>query len=348
MIVMAQKACILSIDGGGIRQIVPAMILKYIEEELWKISKTYRLSDFFDLFVGTDMGGILASVYVIPDDKGRSKYDSQEALDVFLKHGSEIFDVSIWKRLKSMGGMTDEKYSSRKLEALLNDLMGDNRLGDAVKPLMLTAYDVRNRQSNIYSYTDAKNPIRNFYLRDLCRASAAIPTYFETARVESETGTPFSLISGNLFAANPTMIAYAEARKFDFSKILNNPQKPLYPLAQDLFILSIGTGKVKNPYYYDSVKDWGNLNWLKPMIDITYSSNSETVDYQLRQLYNTTSVSDDYYRLNPKLVGKSSEIDDASEENIRNLVAISEEYIKTHKSELDQVVEKLIAYNRED
>jgi len=344
---MTQKACILSIDGGGIRQIIPAMILKYIEEELWKISKSYRLSDFFDLFIGTDMGGILAAMYVVPNETGRSNYTAAEALDVFLKHGSEIFDISMWKRLRSMGGMTDEKYSSKKLEALLSDLMKEYRLGDAVKPLLLTAYDVRNRQSNIYSYTDAKNPTRNFFLRDLCRASTAIPTYFETARVESETGTPFSLISGNFFAANPTMIAYAEARKFDFSEILSDSLKPKNPLAQDLFILSIGTGEVKNPYYYDSVKDWGNLNWLKPMIDISYSSNSETVDYQLRQLYNTTTDSDDYYRLNLKLVGKSSEIDDASVENIRNLVALSEEYIRTHKSELDQIVEKLIAYNRE-
>ncbi len=343
---MERKACILSIDGGGIRQIIPGLILNYIEGELRKTSKAYRISDFFDLVVGTDMGGILATMYVVPDETGRSKYTSAEAVEVFLKHGSDIFDISLLKKIRSMGGMTDEKYSSRKLEALLRNLIGDNRLGDAVKPIMLTAYDVRNRQSNFYSYTDAQNPIRNFYLRDLCRASAAIPTYFETARVESETGTPFSLISGNLFAANPTMMAYAEARKMDFSTLLNNPEKPVCPLAQDLFILSIGTGEVKNPYYYDSVKDWGNLNWLKPIIDISYSANSEAIDYQMQQLFDTTTSSDDYFRMNPQLKGSSSEIDDASEENIRNLVALSEEYIIAHKSELDQIIEKLIAYNR--
>lgn len=345
---MEKKACILSIDGGGIRQIIPAKILQYIETKLMEESEDYRLSDFFDLLVATDMGSILTSLYTVPTDNGRPKFTAQNALDVFLEKGSYIFDVSLWKKVKSMGGMTDEKYSSKKLELLLKEYMGNHRLGDATKPIMLTAYDVRNRQANFYSYTDAQNPIRNFYLRDLCRASSAIPTYFETARVESETKTPFSLISGNLFASNPTMMAYAEARKMNFSEILSDEEKPVCPLAQDLFILSLGTGKVQNPYYYDSIKDWGDLNWLKPLIDISYSSQSETIDYQMQQLFDTTTATDDYFRLNPKLKGISSEIDDASEENIRNLVDLSESYIESHKLELDRIVEKLMAYNRAD
>lgn len=343
---MERKACILSIDGGGIRQIIPGKILHYLEMRLMEKDKNYRLSDFFDLFVATDMGSILTSLYVIPGDNGRPKYTAQKALDVFLTKGSHIFDVSLWKKVKSMGGMTDEKYSSKKLELLLKEYMGNHRLGDATKPLMMTAYDVRNRKANFYSYTDAQNPIRNFYLRDLCRASSAIPTYFETARVESESKTPFSLISGNLFASNPSMMAYAEARKMNFSSILSFNEKPVCPLAQDLFILSLGTGEIQKPYYYDSIKDWGGLNWLKPLIDISYSSQSETIDYQMKQLFDTTTSSDDYFRLNPKLKGVSNEIDDASEENISNLVDLSELFIKEHKLELDRIVEKLIAYNR--
>ena len=343
-----KKTCVLSIDGGGIRALIPAMILDYIEKQLQERSPSYRLTDFFDFVVGSDMAGILAAIYVMPGENGRPKYMASDALEVFQKRGAEIFDISLLKRIKSMGGMTDEKYSSKKMEALLEGFMGDTRLGDVVKPLMLMAYDVRNRKSNYYTFTDARDPIRNFYLRDLCRAGAAIPSYFETARIQSETGTPFSLISGSIFAANPAMAAYAEVRKMNFQKLLDNPNKPIFPTANDLFMVSLGTGDVRTPYYYDSIKDWGDVNWMKPVINMTFSSNSEAVDYQMSKIFAATTSDSDYIRLNPKLVGKSGEIDDASEENIRNLAAITEQYIDAHKHELNQLIDKLIEYNKEE
>jgi Patatin-like phospholipase len=54
---MAQqfKKIVLSIDGGGIRGIIPAIVLNYIEERTGK-----WISDMFDLIAGTSTGGILA------------------------------------------------------------------------------------------------------------------------------------------------------------------------------------------------------------------------------------------------------------------------------------------------
>ncbi len=39
---------VLSIDGGGIRGVIPAVLLKHIEEKVGK-----RVADIFDLIVGT-------------------------------------------------------------------------------------------------------------------------------------------------------------------------------------------------------------------------------------------------------------------------------------------------------
>ncbi len=59
---------ILSIDGGGIRGILPGVILSYIEEQLQLRSDdpTKRLVDYFDLIAGTSTGGILTSLYLCP------------------------------------------------------------------------------------------------------------------------------------------------------------------------------------------------------------------------------------------------------------------------------------------
>jgi patatin-like phospholipase/acyl hydrolase len=60
---------ILSIDGGGIRGIIPATILWYLEERLQERTNNpeARLSDFFDFFAGTSTGGILVCNYLAPD-----------------------------------------------------------------------------------------------------------------------------------------------------------------------------------------------------------------------------------------------------------------------------------------
>ena len=55
----------------------------------------------------------------------------------------------------------------------------------------------------------------------------------------------FALVDGGMFANNPALCAYAEARGLEFSKFFNNPQKKDKPTAADMIIVSIGTGSVK-------------------------------------------------------------------------------------------------------
>lgn len=74
-----------------------------------------------------------------------------------------------------------------------------------------------------------------------------------------------------MFANNPALCAYAEARKMDLSKILNQENKPNLPSAKDMIIVSSGTGSVENPFYYKDFKDAGELKWLSPIIDILMS-----------------------------------------------------------------------------
>ena len=56
-----RKFKILSIDGGGIRGIIPAKVLYHLEEEaIKKDGADARLCDYFDLVCGTSTGGIIA------------------------------------------------------------------------------------------------------------------------------------------------------------------------------------------------------------------------------------------------------------------------------------------------
>src|SRR5689334_4992718 len=50
---------ILSVDGGGIRGLIPALLLQDLEARLRKQRPNATLTDHFDLFVGTSTGGLI-------------------------------------------------------------------------------------------------------------------------------------------------------------------------------------------------------------------------------------------------------------------------------------------------
>ncbi|MGA8854618.1 MAG: patatin-like phospholipase family protein [Christiangramia sp.] len=341
------KIRILSLDGGGIRGIIPGTILSYIEDELKKKSGDPKASigNYFDFITGTSTGGILSLIYLCPDESGNPKYSSKDALSIYLEKGSKIFDVSILKKLISLNGVTDEKYPEKPLENELENYFEDVKLSQLIKPCLIPSYDIRNRKAFFFTTIEAQENLYDFYLKDVARAASAAPTYFEVTRIKSLYGTPHVLIDGGVFANNPALCAYAEARKINFKEILNNSNKPTRPTAKEMIIVSIGTGSVKQPYYYNDFKNAGAFKWIKPLIDIMMSGNSETVDYQLKRIYETLSKKDqkDYHRIQPKLVNADSAMDNAQKENLKALHEDGLITVADNKKELDAIVDKLIA-----
>lgn len=102
---------ILSIDGGGIRGILPGQILVRLEELLQEHDPQARLADYFDFMAGTSTGGILACLYLFPDSEhpGRPLFSAKDAVDLYLERGDDIFDISLWRKIRSDAGTLDEK-----------------------------------------------------------------------------------------------------------------------------------------------------------------------------------------------------------------------------------------------
>lgn len=344
---MAKKVTILSIDGGGIRGILPGVILSYLEDRLRaKDNDKARLSDYFDLIAGTSTGGILSCIYLTPGEDGRPKFTASQAVDLYLERGHEIFDISFWQKFRSGMSLTDEKYSALHLEESLQDYMGELKLSQLLKPCIITSYDIFNRRAVFFNKVDAlNNPVRDFYVRDVARATSAAPTYFETARVKSIYGTPYYLIDGGVFANNPAMCAYAEARTLDFETALKHPGKVDKPNAKEMVIISLGTGSEATPYDYNQAKDWGVVGWILPLIDILMSGNSETVDYQLTQMFRTIKPPDtpDYYRLQPRREPADSAMDNASPKNMAALKEAGMRFVSDNQELLEKLADLLIA-----
>ena len=342
-----KKIRILSIDGGGIRGVIPGTILMQLEKLLQKKdNSTRKLGDYFDMIAGTSTGGILACLYLMPGENGKAKYSAQEAVDLYIKNGHTIFDRTLTEKILSAGGIIHEKYSQEPIYGLLTDYFGDETLNNFIKPSLITSYDITDRKSIFFTSADAcVDDMYNFKIRDIARATSAAPTYFSPAHIESLNGQLYTLVDGGMFANNPALCAYAEARKTDFSTVLKNADKKDRPTAQDMLIVSLGTGSVKKRYHYDDFKHAGEIKWLEPVIDILMAGNSETVAYQLTQMYLTLDkeFQSNYYRLEPGLKEACSEMDEATKENIDNLYQAGLSFVYDNINTLEEIAEKILA-----
>ncbi|MBO6497149.1 MAG: patatin-like phospholipase family protein [Roseivirga sp.] len=340
----SKKVKILSIDGGGIRGILPGTILNYIETELQRRTNNpnTRLADHFDLIAGTSTGGILTCTYLIVDEKGQTKYSAADALNIYLERGGDIFNLPFSRKLWSLFGIRRPKYSVASLESALHDYFGESMTADLKRPCIITSYDIRDRKAVFFNKVDGiNNPVRNYKVRDVARATSAAPTYFKPAKIKSAIDSPLVLVDGGVFANNPALCAYAEARTLDFAK-QDTPSEIAFPSAEDIFLLSLGTGTEQQPYYYDSAKNWGMLKWIQPIIDIMMSGNSETVDYQLKQMFKAVKHEDCYHRIQPSLHNAKSQMDDVSPQNLKALHEAGLVYISNNEEKISKIIDKIL------
>jgi hypothetical protein len=111
-----------------------------------------------------------------------------------------------------------------------------------------------------------------------------------------------------------------------------------------MVILSLGTGFSNKEYDYKKVKDWGMIQWVKPLIDIMMSGVAEVVDYQLKQIFRAVGDSGQYLRINTELsVGVSPDMDDATPENLLALKELGTYTAQQYDAQLDALVNLLVA-----
>ncbi|UJP63898.1 patatin-like phospholipase family protein [Mongoliitalea daihaiensis] len=335
-----KKVAILSIDGGGIRGILPGTILRFIEQRIQKETNNpdARLVDYFDFVAGTSTGGILGCGMLIPNPlrPGRPQYTMEEVVNLYLENGSNIFKKPIAHRFRTLFGIMEEKYPNATLLKTLHKYFNDFYLSDLLRPCLFTAYDIESRGANFFKFGKAcDNESFDFLVRDVAQATAAAPTYFEPALIKSRKGVNYALVDGGVFANNPSMCAYAEVRKCDFDHI----QKPT---SKDMFMVSLGTGNVKEPIPFERAKRFGLIQWIKPLIDIMMSGNSETVSHQLQWLFDAGNNQEGYIRLEPELHKAKPDMDNASPSNMSALVEAGEVFIQKNEELIHNLVLKLI------
>lgn len=319
---------ILSIDGGGIRGIIPGQILVEIENAF-----DIKVWDYFDMIAGTSTGGILTCAYLCPDKDNpqKPKFNAEEVVGLYFNRGEEIFDIPTFHKIKTLGGILDEKYPEDGIEDALQDYFGDVWLKDLIKPCIVTSYDIKRRKGHFFGQHKAKNSEFNFKVKDVARATSAAPTYFECAKITSEANEDYPLIDGGVFVNNPALVAYAEGRE-----IFDNEQREK-ATAKDMKILSIGTGYSRKKYNYSRAKNYGMAEWVQPIIDIMMSASAEVSDYQLNKIYDTIENPNQYLRIDGSLkeTDVEADMDCATKENMSKLKEFGQKLFEDNKDKIE-------------
>ncbi|HWT24648.1 MAG TPA: patatin-like phospholipase family protein [Solirubrobacteraceae bacterium] len=306
---------VLCIDGGGIRGLIPALVLDEIERRTGRPT-----AEMVDLVAGTSTGGLLACGLTRADDAGRPRYTAAELAEIYLTDGPAIFAHDPVKAVTSAGGLLDEKYDAAALEGTLRRYLGEDPLSAALRDVLITAYDIERRAAFFFRSARARrDPAYDFTLAAASRATSAAPSYFEPARVTDAAGAAtYALVDGGVFAVNPSLCAYADlvqAGGIDHLTVM----------------LSLGTGSATTPIPYQEARSWGQLEWARPILDIVFDGVADTTEFEAAAV-----MGDRYIRLQTELREASSEFDDASAENLAALRREAERLIAEQSATIDR------------
>ncbi|GAB2276745.1 Patatin-like protein 6 [Dionaea muscipula] len=337
------KVCILSIDGGGLRNILAGKALAHLEHALKVKSGNpeARIADYFDVAAGTGLGGIFTAMLFATKDDARPIFRAEDTWRLLAEKGRKMYrsgsgsgsgsDGGILKRiLKSGGGSAGSGTAG--LERLMKEAFVKKNeqsltLKDTLKPVLIPCYDLSSTAPFLFSRADAlETDSFDFRLWEVCRATSAEPGVFEPVCMRSVDGsTRCVAIDGGLAMSNPTAAA--------ITHVLHNKQEfPFVRGVEDILVLSLGTGQLlEGSYEYEQVKGWKAKQWARPMARIAGEAHSDLVDQAVGMAFGQCRSSN-YVRIqaNGSSLGRCgpNADTDPSPPNVKMLIGVAEEMLK--------------------
>jgi patatin-like phospholipase/acyl hydrolase len=257
-------------------------VLAHLEKDL-----NVKVTDHFDLIVGTSTGGIIA----LGLGSGMSP---RELMRFYVENARDIFPDSMTIRIRKWWR---NKHDVSPLEVALKKCFRDKLLGNSLKRLVIPSYNTG--EDDVYLF---KTPHHERLRRDIrvpmwkvALATSAAPTYFPTFRAIDHV----RLVDGGIWANNPVMVGITEA-----VSMLGQP-------LENIWMLSLGTT--------DEVKgrpmnlDYGGLwQWRKAAVDVILQGQNRGAQTQAQHLLGQERV----IRLDPKVPEGWFALDKLSEKEL--------------------------------
>jgi patatin-like phospholipase/acyl hydrolase len=268
------SARILSIDGGGVRGVIPAVLMQRLSGEPGLGAWLNRV----EFVAGTSTGGIIALMLA-------AGFDPQAIRELYEQRAQRVFADSIWDDMRDLGKIFGADYDIENLRRETHDVFGERTLAQLTKRVLVTTFDLddedpqhRTWKPKIFHNFEGPDSDGSQLAYKVATYTSAAPTFFA-----SEDG----YIDGGVFAPNPSTCALAQSQD---RRNLPSDRPPL----NDVRMLSLGTGRS-----FDHVEgmslDWGYVQWVRPLISLMLEGTNGIADFQCRQILGD----DQYCRLAP-------------------------------------------------
>lgn len=267
---------ILSIDGGGIKGLYSATILKKFEEKFGCLT-----SDHFDMICGTSTGGLIALAISL-------KIPASEICTFYEVKGPEIFPKQ--SKLEAFFKQTfyKGKFNDTGLRNALESIFLDKKIGDSNNLLCIPSYSITEHKPYVFKYdhTDLERD-NNSSMVEIGLATSAAPTYFPLANLPSYHNTQF--IDGGVWANNPSLIGILEALNY----FVGNPPKEFNSInILSLSSLSMAGGNKTNLKRHRSFFDWRD-----ELFETSMNGQSFFTDIFLQKISKFSEVDITYNRI---------------------------------------------------
>jgi len=321
---------ILSIDGGGVRGIVPALILQAIER---KLPTNSHLTKYFHIMSGTSTGALICLLLNKTHDEERNVYHMMDIIRIYKTLSKEVFTRSVWQWISSGAGLFAAKYDAKSFENYLLNYLGHTKISETPIFVLVPAFELKTRRMKFFRTQQAKKYARkDYYLKDVARATSAAPTYFEAAYIKNIFDRDEGIyVDGGVGANNPTVSAIVHALE-------------IYGRNKEIFVLSIGTGTTFSTFDDNveklklDIRGMGKVEWASQIIDVLMGANTDVTHFYalvgLRSKY--------YYRIQLTLDEECMQLDDGSPENMERLSKITNEFIQENDPLITEIANHLM------
>lgn len=228
---------ILSIDGGGVRGIIPATFLDKLE-----IKTQLSIEKLFDFMSGVSTGSILVSMLAIPNSDGLPKYTAKQVIMAYKVSAQEVFLINPLHQILSMNGLIAPKFESTGIRKVGDKYYGDMPLFKLLSHIILFGYNTKSKEIATFCNWQECGYSTRYKVKDIIEGTTAMASILPVKVLNSLENENFEIIDAGIALNNPTVMTYIYAQK----ECSN---------ANHYLVLSLGTGK------YSAVttqpKNWG-------------------------------------------------------------------------------------------
>jgi len=340
------KHNLFTFDGGGIRGLIPAVLVAAIEKELGvslisllrQPTDKSNLAEPHDYLAGTSTGSIVACGIA-------AGFTGQEIQALMMDNANEIFpsiSPRLWSRFRrsifGLQGASAPKYDAEGLGTVLQRIFSRPnsdiplKFGELKVRTLVTSYDAFSRRPVIFkSWKEAHAGLN---LWEVVKASCSAPTYFP-AHIMSVDGVERPLIDGGMVANNPAACLLSSVLKETGNSAKTGLDTNTITLA------SFGTGEVMRRITHEEALEWGVFEWAMPIIDVMFDGSSDATHYCCKQLLGV----DHYYRFQMPLTDAHDDLDNTDQANLNALKAIAINYLQDNAyagQNIDRIVFNLL------